>query len=41
MKAKLMPSKTYGEKGYDFRDSSIRESEPNKANNKEYIKNSI
>ena len=25
-------------KGYDFRDSSIRESEPNKANNKEYIK---
>ena len=28
-------------KGYDFRDSSIRESEPNKAHSKEYIKNGI
>ena len=28
-------------KGYDFRDSSIRESEPNRANNENYIKNSI
>lgn len=28
-------------KGYDFRDSSIRESEPNRAHNEEYIKNEI
>lgn len=28
-------------KGYNFRDSSIRESDPNNANNKDYIKNSI
>ncbi len=26
------------QKGYDFRDSSIKESEPNRANNEEYIK---
>lgn len=28
-------------KGYDFRDSSIRESEPNRANNEDYIKQGI
>lgn len=28
-------------KGYDFRDSSIRESEPNKAHNEDYIKYGI
>lgn len=27
-----------GRKGYDFRDSSIKESEPNKANDEDYIK---
>lgn len=28
-------------KGYDFRDSSIRESEPNRAHNEDYIKQGI
>ena len=28
-------------KGYDFRDSSIKKSEPNNANNKDYIKREI
>lgn len=33
--------KLMAKKGYHFRDSSIRESEPNRANNKEYIKHNI
>ncbi len=30
--------KLMGQKGYNFRDSSIKESEPNRANDEEYIK---